>query len=519
MRLPEAVAILESQRKLNDLFTKEENAIMLLQSVLPKLFHDEIICASITFTLHVLKSKAINNETSSSINAGRKKSTADLNSAIKDWLISDYTESRNKRVTMKGLALSVKFTNKLNNLFGEIDSAEIYVFEADSAERMRISEALGDVQSWGWDAWTLHAASKGRPLQALGWHLLHEWGLVKALGLDRAVLRRWLAFVEQHYQLVPYHNSTHAADVLQATHYLLSRCDAGSFLPATTIFAVLIAAMIHDAGHDGLNNLFHQKALTDRALAFNDQSVQEHYHCASVLTRTARDATVNLLAALDPAQAREARRLVILITLATDMKHHGKHTHDFQVSVLKLIVFPSADWRYRAIFSTGRLTAYRAHHDQATVDAHGPSPAAWAADPAALDQLCAHIVHAADISNTCRPFATARRWADRLMKEFRRQGDLERTLGLPVSPLCARGAALTSTSQVRCGAARRARVAASVPRVLCALLVLMFRLCMGVVLNVQGPPWHKDRWSEDSGSPGEDHTLVFLISNTDRYSG
>ena len=342
MRLPEAVAILESQRKLNDLFTKEENAIMLLQSILPKLFHDEIICASITFTLHVLKSKAINNETSSSINAGRKKSTADLDSAIKDWLISDYTESRNKRVTMKGLALSVKFTKKLSNLFGESDSAEIYVFEADSAERMRISEALGDVQSWGWDAWTLHAASKGRPLQALGWHLLHEWGLVKALGLDRAVLRRWLAFVEQHYQLVPYHNSTHAADVLQATHYLLSRCDAGSFLPATTIFAVLIAAMIHDAGHDGLNNLFHQKALTDRALAFNDQSVQEQYHCASVLTRTARDATVNLLAALDPAQAREARRLVILITLATDMKHHGKHTHDFQVSVLKLIVFLSS---------------------------------------------------------------------------------------------------------------------------------------------------------------------------------
>ena len=50
MRLPEAVAILESQRKLNDLFTKEENAIMLLQSILPKLFHDEIICASITFS-------------------------------------------------------------------------------------------------------------------------------------------------------------------------------------------------------------------------------------------------------------------------------------------------------------------------------------------------------------------------------------------------------------------------------------------------------------------------------------
>ena len=229
-----------------------------------------------------------------------------------------------------------------------------------------------------------------------------------------AGLRNFLSFVESQYNDVPYHNSTHAADVLHVAHYMLGCCGAAEPLSALAIFAVLVSAMIHDAGHDGLNNLFHQNAQTDRALAFNDQSVQENYHAATVLARTARDPAVNVLGALDPAQAREARRLMILVTLGTDMKQHFAHARDLD----------------------------------AALAAHGPSPAAWAADPAACDRLCAHVVHAADVSNTCRPFGTARGWADRVMREFGRQGDRERALGLPVSPLCARGTVLTSTSQV-----------------------------------------------------------------------
>ena len=51
----------------------------------------------------------------------------------------------------------------------------------------------------------------------LGWHLLHtRWGLDRAFGIEPAVLRRWLAFVEAAYNAPLYHNATHAADVLQA---------------------------------------------------------------------------------------------------------------------------------------------------------------------------------------------------------------------------------------------------------------------------------------------------------------
>ncbi len=53
--------------------------------------------------------------------------------------------------------------------------------------------------------------------QVLGWHLLRtRWGLDRAFGIEPAVLRRWLAFVEAAYNAPLYHNATHAADVLQA---------------------------------------------------------------------------------------------------------------------------------------------------------------------------------------------------------------------------------------------------------------------------------------------------------------
>ena len=72
----------------------------------------------------------------------------------------------------------------------------------------------------------------------------------------------------------------------------------------------------------------------------------------------------------------------------------------------------------------------------------------WPSSAAGLDQLCTHLLHAADLSNPCRPFGLARRWAERVLEEFFAQGDRERAEGLPVSPLCARDGTLMAASQI-----------------------------------------------------------------------
>jgi cAMP-specific phosphodiesterase 4 len=147
--------------------------------------------------------------------------------------------------------------------------------------------------------------------------------LISTLGLDGAAVRDWLAMVESLYATdVPFHNSTHAADVLHAVHFLLGPCGAAALLSPLSVLALLLAAAAHDAGHDGFNNLYHEHAQTDRALAHNDHSVQENYHCSLVFRQMHTNPRADVLAALPPAQAQEVRRLMITLILATDMKDH-----------------------------------------------------------------------------------------------------------------------------------------------------------------------------------------------------
>jgi hypothetical protein len=44
----------------------------------------------------------------------------------------------------------------------------------------------------------------------------------------------------------------------------------------------------------------------------------------------------------------------------------------------------------------------------------------------------------ADICNPCRPWDISRKWSLKVCEEFFRQGDYERQLSLPVTPLCDR---------------------------------------------------------------------------------
>ncbi len=52
--------------------------------------------------------------------------------------------------------------------------------------------------------------------------------------------------------------------------------------------------------------------------------------------------------------------------------------------------------------------------------------------------MAAVVLHAADISNPVRDVAASGAWARRIMEEFFRQGDLEKTAGYALSPMCDR---------------------------------------------------------------------------------
>lgn len=58
------------------------------------------------------------------------------------------------------------------------------------------------------------------------------------------------------------------------------------------------------------------------------------------------------------------------------------------------------------------------------------------------------VLHCADISHPAKDWNLHYRWTSQLLEEFFLQGDMEKKLGLPFSPLCDRNNTLIAESQI-----------------------------------------------------------------------
>ena len=59
-----------------------------------------------------------------------------------------------------------------------------------------------------------------------------------------------------------------------------------------------------------------------------------------------------------------------------------------------------------------------------------------------------YLLHVADISNCSKPWKISHKWSEKVLTEYFLQGDKEKYLGLPISPLCDRLIVELSKSQI-----------------------------------------------------------------------
>jgi hypothetical protein len=102
------------------------------------------------------------------------------------------------------------------------------------------------------------------------------------------------------------------------------------------ILAALLAAAAHDIGHPGVNNTFLIASMHDTALLYNDVSVLENMH-ASTVSKLLREPGHNVLAALEPAEAKLVRKLMINMILGTDMVKHLEHVEEFKKCMMERV--------------------------------------------------------------------------------------------------------------------------------------------------------------------------------------
>ncbi|KAL6763789.1 3'5'-cyclic nucleotide phosphodiesterase [Haematococcus lacustris] len=285
---------------------------------------------------------------------------------------------------------------------------------------MQMVRVLESANHWQFDAFKLCEVTEGHTLSALGYYTLHQAGLINHFRMKPTHLARFLRAVEDGYINNPYHNKTHAADVLQTFHLILRR---GGLIPGyvdpLTHVACLLAAVVHDFEHVGRTNDFLINTGSDLAILYNDRAPLENHHLAAAF-QLLRKPEFNFMPDLTKAEHDKLRKTVIDLVLATDMKQHFSIVSHFTT--------------VHRLGSGGSM-----------------APSAQIVVP--LDETERMIslqlaLKCADLGHTAAALPVHLKWVAGLEEEFFRQGDAERAAGLPISPLFDRMKQGISKSQV-----------------------------------------------------------------------
>ena len=83
----------------------------------------------------------------------------------------------------------------------------------------------------------------------------------------------------------------------------------------------IIAAACHDYMHDGFNNSYHVNRMTDRAIDYHDESVQENFHAARSIRELLKEEN-NFLENYSKNELKMFRKRHVSLILATDPAKH-----------------------------------------------------------------------------------------------------------------------------------------------------------------------------------------------------
>jgi hypothetical protein len=333
-----------------------------------------------------------------------------LDDDVKDWINTTFIGRNTPAPGSNKLALRPRgFSNRLaqpmdskgatqlnNDAMGAIEYISLDVLQFDDIQTSRIREYLSQSGQWDFDIFGFAEATFGHPLLYLSYYMIKKLRILEDFKVEEISLLQYLDEIEMTYQRNPYHNSVHAADMLQAMWVFLNDDRLNGVLTRLELLAVILACTVHDVDHPGVTNAFVVKTRHPLAILYSDISVLECHHAATGITTAERRQLFNKLGPVYD----DLRKLWIDLVLATDM---GKH---FEI-----------------------LNRFKSQLAAASDDQSGLK-----LDKAEVKLMVLHVaVKCSDLSNPTRPRDTSLCWTDRIMEEFYQQGDQERALGLPIS--------------------------------------------------------------------------------------
>ncbi|XP_025265332.1 high affinity cAMP-specific and IBMX-insensitive 3',5'-cyclic phosphodiesterase 8 isoform X2 [Camponotus floridanus] len=271
-----------------------------------------------------------------------------------------------------------------------------------------IAEILDNSLDWGFEIFKLEVLTEKRPLVFLGLTIMNLYQVPAKLNCDERTLQNWLAIIEHNYNADnSYHNSTHAADVLQATARFMQSKRLKEVLEPLDEVAALVAAAAHDIDHPGRSSQFLCNANNRLAILYNDLSVLESHHAALTFKLSLSDDSVNIFKNLEQDVYKLLRQNVIDMILATEMTKHFEHLAKF-MNVCSARIGDGQE-------------SYSDCLDMSVI-----------LQPDNVILVKRMMIKCADVSNPTRPLKCCVEWARRIAEEYFSQTDEEKRLKMPV---------------------------------------------------------------------------------------
>lgn len=339
---------------------------------------------------------------------GRKMFDGVMSERKADTLLSTWNKRTDPRKSMrrdtarisKGVlkGLDMLSTNSSSNTLG---TRKKDVIPSSCCEFSVDMSGIGS--DWNYDTLGLSARTGNRSLIFVGEVTVvplseEVFSCVESKELMRLFVRRLWA----HYLQNPYHNEAHGATVCHMAHCLFNLSGLKELSNPPELMGMLVAALGHDCGHFGRNNLFCENSGHSVAYMYNDIAVLESMHAAITIRLLATGCTdyMGLLNTLSLEQRRAFKSTVISLIIATDMKKHFETVSKFRSKIA------GDDWCLK--------------------------------QPACRVSLGKMIMKASDVGQAAVSWDLHMEWSMRVLAEFFDQGDEELALELPISPLCDR---------------------------------------------------------------------------------
>uniref|UniRef100_A0A0G4I568 PDEase domain-containing protein n=1 Tax=Chromera velia CCMP2878 TaxID=1169474 RepID=A0A0G4I568_9ALVE len=298
-------------------------------------------------------------------------------------------------------------------------------------QAVRGRQLLSDVHCWGFNIHKVVDAVGG-PKSALvpvASALLSLQPHFPQVGISKARALKLFSHIQDCYSPVnQYHNAAHGADVLQGAAVLSDYSPLAGVFNEVQRTALYLASAAHDINHPGLTSGFLLNVEAELALLYNDMSVLENMHSA-VLFTVMRSLGVDLYDSLTPLETRkEMRKTIVSLIMATDLAKSSEYIAKMRG------VFSACD--LQALAETPALPSPPEDEE--------PLPeqlrSLLSESPEHALSMLQMILKICDVGHPAKPMKQHERWTALCHEEFWSQGDIERELGLPISPLCDRNA-------------------------------------------------------------------------------